>query len=386
MKCPACGRENRNDATNCFACKTSLMGDYDGSELDSIYIYERQPEQTEIKDEPLPYQDPEATPLYQVEQEDEDAQPEEDETYSYTVPDVEDDDDTPSPDDEERVPIYESGLPELEPVETDVQEEQQPGSQSTPIPEPEPTSLEHEELEADIQRAQQMAEQQAPPPPPTDTAQFQDPPTASETPPPPDPDELDELVFDDDTDGQDDDDDFVLSSTEIKRSKSSFVLDDDDGLENDEKEIEFFEDTDEDDFDISPSKELDAEQASQVELIRTLLSKMNRLRHAGKDITDIETKVATVLNCKDPEQKSFMAKECLENIENLDKEADNYIFEETAGTFHAIRARMLTMAKQGKQVDAFALMLDDASQALSMCDFSRAETILKKIETGLDSV
>ena len=96
--------------------------------------------------------------------------------------------------------------------------------------------------------------------------------------------------------------------------------------------------------------------------------------------------MAFVLNCKDEDKKLILAKSCLEAVDVLDKETDEEIFEETAQRYHALRARLMVLAKKGRNVNIFSSNVEDASQAISKSDFSKAESIIDEVMAELDKM
>jgi activator of HSP90 ATPase len=169
--------------------------------------------------------------------------------------------------------------------------------------------------------------------------------------------------------------------------KPVIVFDEEEEESDEEFEAVFFDDSEDDgDFDIVTSKEIDPKKASNIALIRTILTKINSLKHTGKDVTKIEEKMVFVLNCKDEDKKLILARSCLEVVDKLDKETDEEIFEETAQRYHALRARLLVLAKKGRNVNIFSSSVEDASQAISKSEFSEAERIIDEVMAKLDKM
>jgi len=334
MQCPQCGRTNRNDAKTCFACKSDLRG---MSQPERPVI----PIRRDHSDE-----DPTQSPIYEkveetvVEQEEvktiyqKDKTEEEniiDEIYEYMMPEESEIEETIE-DESERVAIYEDDeTPELQVI---YDEE----TKKTPLPSSDGTGCD-----------KVAAPSSKPPPPPNDR--------------------------------DEDEEEFVVTTpTEKKQQKHKVVFDDEDGGEV------VFDDPESAEFEIVQTKDLDPKRASMIALIRTIMSKVNNLRHHGKNIKEIEAKVAIVLNCQDPDKKHVLAKECLELINKLENETDQERFQDTAKKYHEIRAKLLVLSKRGKDVNAISSLLDDASSAIAMSDFLKAEMLINEIDKKINTL
>lgn len=322
MQCPQCGRMNRNDAKSCFACKTDLRAvpqeERPTTPLMRDYS-EEDAAQSPIyeKTEPESAPEEEVKTIYQKDNAEEENII--DEIYEYMMPEESEIEDTREEDD--FIPMYEEEEgPELEVIYDDAP------SQTAP-----PCAKDTEDRTS----------------------------ATSKTPPPPD----------------DDEEEFVISTPPEKKQQRYEVVFDDEADEN-----VIFDESESEEFEIVQTKDLDPKRASLIALIRTLMSKVNNLRHHGKNVKEVEMKVAVVLNCQDPDKKHILAKECLELINKLEVENDQERFQDTARKYHEIRAKLLVLSKQGKDVNTISSILDDASSAIAMSDFLKAEMLIGEIE------
>jgi hypothetical protein len=380
--------------------------------MDENPIYQQEVERTEdYYEEPSPQEpeNPVYTPVEGAESGGE--PPEEDESYEYYVPedlDADSEDNIAvyeSDDDVELTPMYAEDLEneEAEESEESVESPQEEGD--TPSAEDigeapseeetdQPEDVEVEELEVvELQPLPDDDETPLSPPTPREESST---PLVSTVP-------IEEEPTDQEAEPQestdDDEDDFVVSTP----YKPVIVFDDEEpdgssgpllgGVGDEEEESDeefeavFFDDSeDEEDFEIVTSKEIDPKKASNIALIRSILSKINNLKHIGKDVSMLEEKMVLVFNCKDEDRKLVLARSCLEAVDKLDKETDEEIFEETAQRYHALRARLLVLAKKGRNVNIHSSMVEEASQAISKGEFSEAESIIDKVMAELDKM
>jgi hypothetical protein len=319
MQCPQCGRTNRNDAKTCFACRADLRAVTNDERpvMPSLRDYsEDDPAQTPIYERPEPQSAPEEEVDTIYQKDKAEEENRIDEIYEYMMP--EESEVEKAEEEDELVPIYEDEeAPELQVIYDD-------------LPETAPNS--------NGASADNKGDKGSKPPPPPD-----------------------------------DEDEFVVSSVHDKKQQNYEVVFDD------EEEVVFNEGGGEE-FEIVQTKDLDPKRASLIALIRTLMSKINTLRHNGKNVKDVEAKMAIILSCEDKDKKHAMAKECLEVINKMECENDQERFQDTARKYHEIRAKLLVLSKKGKDVNAISSLLDDASSAIAMSDFLKAEMLITEIE------
>jgi hypothetical protein len=325
MQCPQCGRTNRNDAKSCFACKADLRAT--PQEERPMSPLERDYSEEDVTRSPI-YEksEPESAPEEEVKTIYQKDNVEEekiiDEIYEYMMPEESEIEDTREEDD--FIPIYEEEV--VEP-ELHVIYDEEP--KTTPC------------AEGASERSPATSK---PPPPPND----------------------------------DEDEEFVVSAPQEKKQKYEVVFDDEEDV--------VFDDSESQEFEIVQTKDLDPKRASLIALIKTLMSRVNNLRHHGKNVKEVEVKVAVVLSCQDPDKKHTLAKECLEMINKLEVENDQERFQDTARKYHEIRAKILVLGKQGKDVNTISSLLDDASSAIAMSDFLKAEMLIGEIEKKISTL
>ena len=327
MQCPQCGRTNRNDAKSCFACKADLRATPQEERSMTPLVQGHSEEDAARspiyeKSEPDSAPEEEVKTIYQKDNVEEEKII--DEIYEYMMPEESEVEDTREEDDQ--IPFYENDEgPELNIIYDD---------------EPEPTPC-----------AEGATEKS---------------PGASKPPPPPSDDEEDE---------------FVVSAPQQKKQQKYEVVFDDEA----EGDV-VFDDSDSEEFEIVQTKELDPKRASLIALIKTLMSRVNNLRHHGKNVKEVEVKVSEVLRCQDQDKKHALAKECLEMINKLEVENDQERFQDTARKYHEIRSKILVLGKQGKDVNTISSLLDDASSAIAMCDFLKAEMLIGEIDKKISTL
>jgi len=409
MKCSKCGRENRDDASYCFACKTplSVQGYSPQPVVDESPIYHTEYERTDkYYEEPSPYEpedpiyskEPEPQQPEQQQQEQRSVEKEEDddedieEFFEYYVPEDVDDDDP-----EDEVAIYEAEAEdeddvELKPLFAEDLEEEEEGEEEKESSE---TAASGNQQTVPIPRASPPPPPPEPPEePPKETEPLVTEPLVTEPLPVEEGEEetnssasehevveLQEMQPLVEEDEDEDDGDFVISTP---KPKPVIVFDDDDDEDEDDDEDVLFDDSEDEDFEIVPSRKIDPKMASNIALIQTIMSRVNNLKKTGRDVKRLEEKMGFVLTCRDEDKKLILAKSCLEDIDKLDKETDQEIFEETAGKFHAMRARLIVLAKKGRDVNHYSDLVEDASQAISLCDFTTADRIITDVMAELE--